>query len=328
MKFLFTNVLLSYQLSILKKQKNIPKVFVGFLIVSFFIWLLINLSKEYTSTATYEIIYEQLAQDKILQEEPIKEVRLRLKANGFKLLSENFSDRKIKLQTNKLEKKSANDYYFLTNNQQTEIQKQLSKGLQLQRVLKDTIYLKLGSLQSKKVPVIANVDIQYQLGYNLAEAIKLSPDSIIISGPELQLSNVNNVKTSLLQLENLSKSLKQNVTILKPKNTDKIKMSSNVVEMQITVDKFTEGKLEIPIKVKNVPKSTKLNVFPKNVTVTYKVRLKHFNKVTVNSFKIVCDYKQAKENDLSYLIPKLQLKPDVASSIRINPKKIDFLTYQ
>lgn len=291
-------------------------------------WLLINLSKEYTSTLKYEVSYEELAQDKILQEDPISEIELSVKATGFNLLSANFSNRKLRLSADKISKKTSSDFYFLPQNQRIDIQKQLSSGVQLEEILLDTIHLKLGSLASKKVPIKPNVDIQYEIGYNLVKDIKTTPDSVLISGPELQLQNVKELQLEQLQLENVSADVEEELAIVIPEDASKIKLSATKVNLLIEVDKFTEGELEIPVLVKNISAGEKLNIYPKNVKVIYKVGLKDFNKATASSFEIVCDYEQSKKEGLSYLVPKLVSKPDYVSAVRIAPKKIDFLIHK
>lgn len=291
-------------------------------------WLLINLSKEYTSTLKYKVSYEQLAQDKILQEEPISEIDVSVKATGFKLLSANFSNRKIRLLANKLSKRSKVEYYFLPNNQRINIQKQLPSGVSLNQVLQDTIHLKLGSLASKKIPIKADLDIQYQIGYNQAKDVKIIPKSIIVSGPELQLEKIKELQLSKLSLENISSDIEEELAIVIPEEASKIKLSKTTAKIVIEVDKFTEGELEVPVLVKNVSSKTSLNIYPKNVKVIYKVGLKDFNKVTANTFEVICDYKYSKEEGLSYLIPKLVSKPIFVSTVRIVPEKIDFLIHK
>ncbi|TYP98300.1 YbbR-like protein [Tenacibaculum adriaticum] len=309
------------------KKINIPKVFFGFLLASFFMWLLINLSKEYTTTISYEVAYVKLAQNKILQEDPVKEINLKVKGSGFKLISANFSRRRLKLFADKLKYASKGHYYFIPENQETSIQEQLYSGLMLEKVLQDTIHLKLGSLQSKKVPVVADVNINYQLGYDLATPITMIPESITISGPELQLAKINSVTTEKLELQDLSKNTEKELLIKLPSDIEKVNISDKVVKVKIEVDKFTEGEFFVPFEVENVPYGTTINTFPKNVKVIFKVGLNNFNKISPSSFKVVCDYRTSKESELSYLLPILKTKPDLVSSVRIVPDKIDFLTH-
>lgn len=312
----------------MEKQKNIPKSFIGFLIVSFLIWMLINLSKQSVTTVSYEIEYYGLSQDKILQENPVDEIKLLVKGTGYKLFATNFSDKKIKLSVNKLRKKSVNDFYFLTENQKNSIQKQLISGLLLEDVLQDTIYLKLGSLQSKKVPVLPNLAVKYKLGYDVAEKVLIIPDSILISGPELQLKEINAIQLPELTLQNVSKNVTEKLPITLPVSLNKVKMSHNNVLVKIMVDKFTEGEFEVPVSVKNISAKQKLNIFPKKVKVVFKIGLNDFDKVTADSFEVVCDFDETVKNGHQYLIPKLKNKPNYVSSVRIVPNKIDFLIYK
>lgn len=309
----------------MKTKANIPKALIGFLIVSTLSWLLINLSKEYTTTISYKVDYKAIAQDKILQENPINKIDIIVKATGFKLLSANFRSKKITFLADKLTQKGANNYFFSTKSQQEKVQGQLLSGLKLQQILPDTIYLKLGSLQTKKVPVIADLAIQYQLGYNKVKNVAVKPDSVLISGPELQLKEIKNLKTTHLELQGVSKNISKKLKIKLPEKAQKIKLNQTEVEISIVVDKFTEGTFELPVEVKNIPKGMRLNTFPKQVKVIYKIGLKKFNQVTKNSFNVVCDYQESKTNELTYLIPKISLQPNVVSSVRIVPEKIDFL---
>ena len=309
----------------MKSRINIPKSFFGFLIASFLFWLLANLSKEYITTINYYVDYKKLAQNKIFEEEPVQEIPIRVKATGFKLLSANFSKRTIDLLVDKLKTKSNGMNYFLPNQQAGLIQKQLYSGLRLDRVLTDTIDLHLGILATKKVPVIANNQINFELGYDFATPIHTIPDSITVSGPDAQLSVIKSVDTKSIVFENLSESQIINIGLEVPSDNEKVKISHNVVEVVIDVDKFTEGSFYIPFEIENLPFGTKINTFPKNVKLTYKVGLNNFNKITPESFKVICDYRASKENDLSYLIPKIEMKPSLVKSARISPNKIDFL---
>lgn len=312
----------------MEKQKNIPKSFIGFLIVSFLIWMLINLSKQSVTTVSYEVEYYGLSQDKILQENPVDEIKLLVKGTGYKLFATNFSDKKIKLSVDKLRKISANDFYFLTKNQKNSIQKQLTSGLLLEDVLQDTIYLKLGRLQSKKVPVLPNLAVKYKLGYDAAEKVLIIPDSILISGPELQLKEINAIQLPELALQNVSSNVTEKLPITLPVSLNKVKMSHNNVLIKIMVNKFTEGEFEVPVSVKNISAKQKLNIFPKKVKIVFKIGLNDFDKVTADSFEVICDFKEAVNNEHQYLIPKLKNKPNYVSSVRIVPNKIDFLIYK
>lgn len=306
---------------------NIPKIFFSFLIASFLIWLLINLSKEYETKATYTLKFEGLSQDKIFQDKPSDKIDVQVKANGFKLFTSKFKSTEIVVSLDKVKKKNRTDYYVLPNLQKREIQNQLTSGVELIEVLKDTLHLKLGSLSVKKVPVVLAATINYKPGFGFSK-MTISPDSIMISGPDLQLREIKEVKTEKVNFEDISEDIKKPLSIQLLEKYENMKYSNTSVNIEVAVDKYTEGTYDIPVEILNVPKGTTLNIYPKKVKVTYKVGLKNFNKISEDSFEVICDYKEMKVKGLTYLVPKFKSKPNLISSSRITPQKIDFLIHK
>lgn len=307
----------------MKTSRKIPKTFISFLVASFLIWLLITFSKEYTTVITYAVVYKNIPQNKLLQETPIKQIDVTVKASGFKILRSNFKNKKIQLEASTLQRKKRTKFYFLIRNQATKIQKQLLSGVELLEIAQDTIYLNLGLLTSKKVALKANLEINYHIGYDLLNNIKISPDSIIISGPESQVKKIHYLELGELKLNDVKSNFLEEVAILK--SNSNFKFSALKTTISGNVDKFTEGKLQIPFTTKNLPKDTNLTTLSEKVEVVFVVALSNFSKISEASFKVECDYIMSEKNNLGYLIPKVILAPDFIKSVKIIPKKIDFL---
>ena len=307
------------------KNKKISKSFIGFLIASVLIWLLITLSKEYTATLTFPVKYTNISQNKLLQKEPTKEIDVLVKSSGFNILRSRLGHKSLALSANKLIRKSSSKYYFLTKNQFIAIQKQLRSGVQLQEIALDTIYLEIGSLISKKVALKPNLEINYHIGYDILETVSIKPDSILISGPESQIEIIKAINLELLKLDDVMSDFSEDVKIILPKNSSNIKVNSNFTTISGKVEKFTEGTFQIPFKVDNLPEGIELTTLNKTVEVVFVVSLSNFDKIDKNFFKVVCDYNISKENNLSYLIPKVTTKSSFIKSFKVIPNKIDFL---
>ncbi len=307
----------------MKNTFNIPKTFFGFLTASVLFWLLINLSKEYTTEITIDVAYINLSLKKSIIDTPIKKLPLLVKGSGFNLISISLSNNYIKLNLDKINKKKGPDYYFLTKKLHSEIQDQLRSGIELILVQKDTIPLKIGTLHSKKIPLKTDLNITFQLGHDLSKPISIKPDSVIISGEQSLLKSISFLNLEKINLENLSETTITNSSIIISEN---IKTDITTAEISIIVDKFTEGEIEVPISVKNAPKG--INIYPKKVKIIYKVGLKNFSKINENLFKIECNYNQVKINEASYLTPKLTKSSDLITLVRIVPEKIDFLIHK
>lgn len=309
----------------MKTSKKVSKTFIGFLVTSFFIWLLINFSKEYSSVISYPVLYKNIQQDKLLQETPTKQIDVAVKASGFKLLSAKFKNRTIHLESSVLQRKKNSKFYLLVKNQFAKIQKQLPSGIELQEILLDTIYLDLGFLKSKKVALKPNLDIKYQVGYDLLGNIKVVPDSIVISGPEDQLKKVKYLNLKRIKLNNQKENFSKYTDIIQPTKYKNFKFSILKATVSGNVERFTEGNLAIPFTTKNLPDGVDLTTLSENVEVVFVVALSNFAKVSEASFKVECDFEISEKNNLSYLIPKVITKPDFVKSFKIVPLKIDFL---
>ena len=263
--------------------------------------------------------------NKLLQENPLDFIEVYVKASGFKLISTKVSPNKLEIDASNIYFKSLTEYYLLVSQQKLAIQKQMTAGVEIDHFIKDSIVFNLGLLKAKTIPVNLKSDLTFADGYELKEAINISPDSILIKGPESVLDTISFVSTALFQKKQLNSSIKEIISIEKFSKESNIRTQQDKIEISAIVEEFTEGEIEVPVTLINSPKNNSINTFPKLVKITYKVALSNFNKVTSSAFLIECDYNMSKANNLPYLIPKLVESSSLVRNIRIAPLKIDFI---
>lgn len=306
-----------------KNQHKIPKSFFVALTVALFFWLLTKLSKEYQAVITFPIEYVNIPQDKLLESSPLERIDIQIRASGFRLFVKSIFKNTIQLDAKKLQRKSNTTYYLLIENQKIDIQNQISNNFLINGIAQDTIFLNLGQLTSKKIPIQGVFDFSFKLGYHLTNSIVISPDSTLVSGPKSQIDTLQKLYLNKLVLKDISKSVNQTLKI--NEISDVIKFNTKEVTVFGEVDRFTEGNLESPFEIINLPDSESVTTFPKVVKVFYQVGLTNFSKVNATSFKIICDYNNSLSNNLNYLIPKVITKPDFVTSVKLNPNKIEYL---
>lgn len=306
-------------------NSSISKNFTLFILVSVVFWFLTKLSKEYESTVVYPVSYENLPSDKLLQEEPEKEISIHIKATGFKIISGKLLPKTLKINASNLLLKSKTNYYLLLSQQRLSIQRQMNAGVSIDHFIKDSVGFDLGFLGQKKVPVKLNANFTFEAGYDMEGAIKLTPDSVVVSGPESILDTISFVETSPLVKNDLNASIKQDLTLRSFANTNNINLNVNSIDVDAKIEKFTEGTLKVPFTIVNLPDSIQINTFPKEVNITYKVALSNFGKVQPSSFFIECDYHLSSQNNLEYLVPKLNRQSDLVKNVKITPNKIEFV---
>jgi len=306
-------------------QQNHKKlrIFLLFLLLATLFWSLIKLSKEYISEVEFELAYSEIPNNKLIQNEPDKKVKLTLKTVGFKLLNYEFKKRVLDYSLTEIERKAGSMYYSETRSNTNYLQAQLSAETIVLNVEPDTLFFDLGVKRSKKVPVVSQMTYQFKTGFNFVGDVTLSPTEISISGPEKVIDTIDEIYTFKDELNEISESFEYAVSLEQP--NDVIVLSEEKVTVKGEVDKITDGSYTLPFKVINLPRNVIISTYPKEVKVVYQVALKDYNKIPENSFRIQCDYKQTEDNKLDYLIPKLIDKPEIITNVKIIPNKIEFL---
>ena len=287
--------------------------------------MLITLSKEYITTISFPVEYGKISQNKLLLANQTKEIEIVVKTNGFKILRTRFNTKSFLINVNTLIRKKGTTYYLLLKSKKQSIKRQLPSGVSLQEIIKDTLFVELGSLVTKKLAVKSNLKISYHIGYDLSEKISLKPDSILVSGPENYISKIKDIELLPIVFEDLKVDFVKKVAIQVPEGVKNLKFNIKEVTVSGKIEKFTEGILNVPFKIINVPKGITINTLDKKIQVSYIVGLSNFNKIDENSFQIECDYKMSASNSLGYLIPKVVRKSSEVKSYKLTPNKINFL---
>jgi hypothetical protein len=304
------------------KNNSKLRIFLMFLTLSFLFWMIIKLSEVYIYEVKFRIEYTEFPSKLLLQKEPSHEIILTLKTVGFKLLRYRIKEKKINFSLANIEKVNKHTYYAVTRSNFKFIQSQFSAETELLKIKPDTLFFEFGKKFSKKVKVISQAELDFRPGYNIVDELQIEPAEVSISGPEGVLDSITEIKTKALKISDIFKSFEKKVPLVVPEN---LTVKPTEIIIKAKVDKFTQGSFILPVEVINVPRSVLITTYPKEVEVVYTVPFSDYNMIVPESFKVICDYKEAQQHDLEYLLPKLTDKPNMVSSVRIVPNKIDYL---
>jgi YbbR domain-containing protein len=309
--------------SLIKDEKT--KVFSFFLVVTIFIWLLVELSKTYNSSQKFTINFKKIPENLLLEKKSSPSIELRISSPGFSLLKYKMTGKKISVNLSGV-KKNKKGYFILPNNQLSYLSSQVLDALVL-RVVEDTLYVNLGKKITKKIPVAANLNLKFKQGYNIAlNGVKISPDSITVSGSKNILDTLKGVETVLYSRKRISSSIRKTLPLALDLNKYAIKITPKEVEVNVEVKKFTEGSITLPVKIKNIPRGKTVVPYPNEIKLIYRCDIDNFKKIKASSFAVEYDFKQYLRDTLvNKLSPVLKRKNIHASSVKIVPEKIDFI---
>lgn len=297
------------------------KSFFFFLIFSTLIWFLVQFSKSYTKVLTVPLQFENYPKDKIVEKKD-ENLELRIQESGFRLAWFKFFGPKVKVDLSSLPSDGSYLTYSLREHRGL-LRKKLPMNFDNVSFLDQEIRIPYQQKEVKTVAVKPHVNLNYAPGYASEGNLIISPDSVKISGPSKMLDTISELYTKTVNLKNIKKNVDGKIGIDNSKHRE-ITLFQNKVNYQIKVEKFTEGEVEVPIEITNVPKDAEISIFPEKLKVTFKVSLENYDKIDSVDFKIVCDFKNVPENQ-NFFIPIIAQQPKIVRNVSLSPRKVQFV---
>lgn len=314
---------LKYKFKQLLKSKKL-NVFGAFFLLAFILLYASKLSQNYTENLTFKLDFKNIPESNVLiQQDSVVEVVV--SASGFRLLPLFFEDNVLRVDYNTDITQTSNKYFWISKDIKPKIQSQMGEQVQILSVKPDTLWFKFEALAVKKVPVKLGSEVVFKPGYDVVGNFKIEPDSVKIIGSETDIKMINSIETEPFPKTEVHKDIDVSLQLNLPESYNHLKLSSRKVVISGKIEKFTEGTVNVPVVITNVPSNVQLNFFPKTVTVSYYLPLQEYKTVKPSQFKVECDYSSIVENKQSYLIPKLVKKPTSVKAARLKQKKIEFI---
>lgn len=303
-------------------------IFLFFVVLSTIFWFLNQLEEEYLTEISLPVRYTNFPTDKILVNDLPNHFDLRIRAHGYKLLEYKISNKFLpfSINVNSLALRMQNNsgvtkLFALTRLLNKDIEDQISSELEIVSISPDSLHFEFADRVFKKVPVISLLNIVPETQYMIRGNILFTPDSITISGAKPIIDTIAYVYTEKIDFTELNANFNDDIDL---KTINNIEFSEDEVDVNINIEKFTEGSHKIKLNIINVPDSLIIRTFPKEITVTYFVALSDYEKVLPQLFEAVVDY-----NEIQHQGNKLQItiknSPEYIKTLRFNPKSVEYI---
>lgn len=306
----------------LKKRK--VKVFLVFLFFSFLAWFVNNLAQSFVGTTSFELDYVNVPQEFLLAEAPKSQLNVRLRAVGFQFIGFGIRKKKIQINLSEVRKKDT-AYYIPPSVYRRQIQGQLTGDMELIEMDNDTIFVKFTSLVSKKVPVLPRVNITFAQNHALKDSLDISPKTVTITGPKIQIDTIENVRTSFIEIMNAESDFSNTYTLVKSRDLDKTSFNPSVVTVSGTVYRFSEQVFEVPVTMLNLPDSVQVRMFPDVIKVVCQAQLDTLKEITSEDFIVTADYSKVEGSNQNILPLVLEEKPKGINNAVLRTKEIEFI---
>ncbi len=310
-----------------KNNKNSKvKRFLLFLLLATIFWVLTKFSREFTSTMHAKINYENIPETAALAENNINDISFDLTANGFEILFYKFKKPTIEIQVGKYYTNEKESFTISKNDLLRLVASNFNRNLAVKNLSVEQLEVRLDPIVLKKVRVVAMTDITFKNGFKAVDSIKISPDSVTISGPSGSLKNIKTISADLISLKDVEKNISETVKISKP-NNEVLSVKPNKVEVKLAVAEFSQGQFTLPVEVINLPPDVEIKLVPQAIKISFDVSVNDFANISKENFRVVCDYSKRNVNE-NFMLPFLEKKPKNIINVMFEPKKIDFFMFK
>jgi hypothetical protein len=296
-----------------------------YLIISFFfsltIWISIALSDYYYSTYTLPLNIIDVPENYTPSSKLPEFVRVKLKAEGWKLIPLEFGTQKYFFVSVK------NDSVSFTENllSSIELNPWYNNKMNILEITPKNLKINLVPKVERKIKIKPILNLGFKKGFGLASEIIIEPDSILLKGPANEIDFIKEIETLPIQYKNLDKSISSTVEIRKIKGFE---TDLSNVKVYLDVQRIIENTIsDVNISIENLPKNIDLVLIPKTVNIILRGGIEYFSKYDNNDIIAKIDYKDVVSDTLGYLRPEIHI-PKHFSLISVKPDIIKYIIKQ
>lgn len=234
----------------IKRNRRQVLSFLVCLALSALLWFSIKLNRQYVHAVTYEVNFNgTTAQEDIMAlQSPV--IKLEIKTHGYEILFYRFSKNPVVTldldQTILRETSQPGVFYLTAQSLVARISSQLPLSSSVLSVKPDTLLFRIARVQSRKVPVIPALSSDFKPSVDLHDTLRLSPDSIVITGAETYISQVSFINSAPVTLPKGEGAFRITATLVNP-HPDHLKLETDRVEISGIVSKFIEKSFQAQV---------------------------------------------------------------------------------
>ncbi len=308
------------------RSRNRLFVFIICLFISAFIWFLIVLSKETNTIIEYPVVFENNPRNLILIDQSDSVLSLNVSSGSVELITLKYLSSRNPVKIDLKDIRLSKDDDIITAQISTlDISRKLISRMNVPEdhvtVTPEFITLRFETITGTKVKVVPNLLLEFEQQYQLTQELQVIPDTVIIVGAEEVIQKMGSIETERKEIKKINQSQTVNVPLILPDKASGLKVIPETVNVILTVDKFTESSIEIPIHC--VPPDMGIKTFPEAVKITFFVTLENFDRIDKEMFHANVVYR--KEQPLEKLKVNLLQYPSFIKIIKIEPEEVEFL---
>lgn len=282
-------------------------------------WLFRALNKSHSALISYPIEFVFNVDSTVVMNPLPTTIKIDVSSGGWNLFRRTLI---FSIDPIQVELDNPSEVNFLTQSFLSPIVEDQLKGLTINYIVTDTLFLSIERKITKRMILkVDSLSLPLEEDYQLMSNITIQPDHVVLTGPKSIINSFESDFYITLDENNIDEDFNGRVEV-PIVFEDLIKSYPSEVNVSFEVDKFKNVKIGVPIILQNFPSNRVATLLDSIVDVTYRVKESFKEDFSSEDFYVVLDYDFLKTDSLG--VPVLIKYPDTLRTVSMDSQKVRF----
>ena len=280
-------------------KKKIPLLIIS-IAFSVIIWGTISLSEEYYANVNVPLRVVGYPNGYTIGNEIPENITIKLRGIGWKLFSVNIG----KDVTYNISVNGDSGFKQIKLMDHLTDNRWMLSELDIIDIVPNSLSFSIERRVKRKLPIVADLSLDFKVGYGLAKDVVVEPDSVVIDGPQSVVNSLTEIKTKEIRLSSLDKLTIKNIGfIYLPGTSYGTRFVSVNLDIQRIVDKQFD---DIDVEVLDVPPDRAVILLPNKISCNVRGGIEILGKLEKDQFRAFVFYRDVVLDTLGNVIPHIE----------------------
>jgi len=186
------------------------------------------------------------------------------------------------------------------------------------------IEVSFDNIITKMVKVKNNTSVLTKDGYTVIGNVKITPDSVKITGASSIVTKIKYVQTENVVFKDVNTNINKDVRLIDSLGVQ-VKIEPMVVNISYKLELSAEKTFDdIDVNVYGVPIDKDVMIVPPKISITLRGGVEELSKLTAKDINIGINYKQIESDEQGEIEPSIELS-DLFTLIKIEPQRFQYI---
>jgi hypothetical protein len=282
-------------------------------------WLFRALNKSHSALISYPIEFVFNVDSTVIMNPLPTTIKIDVSSGGWNLFRRTLI---FSIDPIQVELDNPSEVNFLTQSFLSPIVEDQLKGLTINYIVTDTLFLSIERKITKRMILkVDSLSLPLEEDYQLMSNITIQPDHVVLTGPKSIINSFESDFYITLDENNIDEDFYGRIEV-PIVFEDLIQSDPSEVNVSFEVEKFKNVKIGVPIILQNFPSNRVTTLLDSIVNVTYRVKESFKEDFSSEDFYVVLDYDFLKTDSLG--VPVLIKYPDTLRTVSMDSQKVRF----